>query len=1142
MAVACVAALTPLNSMAATPSAPQQTFPALPATLSPTAPYHLLQRPGIGPTRGQSPHRIPAIPNAAPSTTPASTAPPFAGFYSGAFFSASDSATPARWRPLAADFNQDGKTDIVTFGSDIVNLRLGNGDGTFQAPIVSAVDPSSAAHYQLEVVQFATVADLNGDGFPDIVAGDGFGLVTLLNQKNGTFAVGSMLQPQGSSPTETQILSMAVGKTTTGGGQDVVVVGLEYPGQRVYAETFVNDGTGSFPSSKVDSSAVQTRFPSFSTSIALADVNHDGKLDLLVENGFASGNSSEIDVHLGNGDGTFQATAPNEAVQFPGFFFYFSNFTVASLTGNPSRLDLIVSNQYGAYLALANGDGTYQPPQPALPDDPVTTPPGSLNPGISSPSFAMQVEDLNGDGKPDLVLRYGNSLATYLGNGDGTFGSVAGTAALSSDSVNASEGASQIVFADFNGDGMIDFASSDVWSGYLGIGLGDGDGTFATAPLLYSPASPKVSPLAFSAEVTADLNGDGVADVLGVNGIDDSIVAALATGKGKFQFKQALPASAYNLSFIDPAVTYFDGNDEPDFNGDGKPDFILVAHDYSIAVALSNGDGTLQTPIPVVLSSALHCLPYSIAVGDVNGDKKLDMVVGFTGDAACEPAATGNGASNGTPSGYFVALGNGDGTFSPSNITFTPFGSSVWRVALVPFHGPGKPLDLIVANFVGSNPAARDPYVGLLPGNGDGTFGASVRVDSGHSINAIRADDFNHDGKPDLTLISTYDANSQPPLPGGVLLYAGNGDGTFASPITLAVDSGFQDGVFADVNGDGISDLLLSNQDGGQSYAGISVLLGTGNGTFAAPLNYFSIPGSPLLVGNFLGDNVPSIITPGSGASALLMNQGGTSISLLPSTLTIAPGQPVNLVVALAATLPNRPAPTGAVTLYDGQTQIGSGSLSNGSLTLTTAQLAPGAHSLSAAYSGDANFNPNHTAGVAITVAAPPAPDYTVTPSVPSLTIAKGSSANLTLSIAANAGLSGNVTFTCSGLPAEAACTFAPATMNVAAGQTATDTLTISTTAATAASVRSAARLSSRTRRFGDGAALAGLLLIVLPFRRGSKRFFTLAFACASRWEALWSWQGAEAVPPLNLPLQRTPEHPRVHLRSLSQPRHSPEA
>ncbi len=1055
-----------------------------------------------------------AKPSVRPSDTLASPAPPFAGFYSGAFFSASDSATPAPWRPLAADFNQDGKADIVTFGPHIVNLRLGNGDGTFSAPTVSTVDPSSPAYNALTEPQYAIAADLNGDGYPDIVTGDVFVIVVLLNQKNGTFAVGSVLEPAWINQENfAGISDVAVGRTTPNGSQDIVAI---LPGpvgstSEQYEETFLNDGSGAFPTNKTDRYPSQGT-PITSTSIALADVNHDGNVDLLVENSFSAFEfGSAVEVHLGNGDGSFQASAPGGAVQFPGFLGYGSNFVVTSLTGDPSKLDIILANQHGPYVALSNGDGTYQPAQPALPNDPVAPPLGDYNPKLFDPILGVQTADIDGDGKPDLILDEDGGLVTYLGNGNGTFGPVAGTAALANDGFVNQTGASQIVIADFNGDGKLDFVSSDNSSGYLGIGFGNGDGTFATAPLLYSPASPKISPLSFTAEATADLNGDGVADVLGVNGIDNSIVAALSAGKGKFKFKQALPASAFNLYFIDPAVTYFNGNNKVDLNGDGRPDFILVAQDNSIAVALSNGDGTLQTPIPIALGTTLHCTPYSMAVGDVNGDRKLDLVIAYTGDSGC--VLPGVAPAGNTPSGYFVALGNGDGTFSPSTITFTPFDSSVEAVALAPLHGQNKPLDLIVSNYVGVSNLPPDAHVSLLPGSGDGTFGTPVTVDSGHSTYAILTDDFNHDGKPDLTLIAQYNPNSVSTLPGGVFLYAGNGDGTFASPITLNIDSGFIAGAFADVNGDGISDLLLSNQNGDEFYSGISVLLGTGNGTFAAPINYFSTPANPLLVGNFLGDNVPSIITPGAGSTALLMNQGGTSISLTPSAPTIAPGQPVNLAVALTATLPNRPAPTGAVTIYDGVTQIGAGSLSDGSFTFTTSQLAPGAHSLSAAYSGDGNFNPNRSVSIAFTVAAPPPPDYTVTPGVSSLTIAKGSTGTVALSIAANAGLSGNITFACAGVPAEAACTFAPATLNAAPGQTATDTLTISTTAP-AASVRGVARLSSHTRRFGNVVALAGLLLVVLPFRRGSKRYFTLALAvCLAGGSALMLGCGGGAGP-----------------------------
>src|SRR5262249_6164964 len=151
------------------------------------------------------------------------------------------------------------------------------------------------------------------------------------------------------------------------------------------------------------------------------------------------------------------------------------------------------------------------------------------------------------------------------------------------------------------------------------------------------------------------------------------------------------------------------------------------------------------------------------------------------------------------------------------------------------------------------------------------------------------------------------------------------------------------------------------------------------------------------------------------------------SLVVTASPSSITSGQSVTLAATLKPTLAGRPTPSGTVTFYDGSTQIGSAPAANASIS--SSQLSVGSHSITAVYSGDANFNPNTSAPVTVTVPTPPAPDFTFTPSTTSLNVPKGQSANVTMTVAANATLAASVTFQCAGLPAEATCVFSPASL-----------------------------------------------------------------------------------------------------------------
>jgi hypothetical protein len=290
----------------------------------------------------------------------------------------------------------------------------------------------------------------------------------------------------------------------------------------------------------------------------------------------------------------------------------------------------------------------------------------------------VAVADVNGDGKPDIVVANGcsspsscweGSAGVLLGNGDGTF-----QTERTFDSGGWNYYGSQAVVADVNGDGKPDIvvtncaaigAGSCTDQGTLGVLLGKGDGSFK-AVVTY-PTNGQASSAA-----VADVNGDGKLDLVATNS-DGTVAVLLGNGNGTFQ--SAVLYSAGNEGVHTVAVA--------DVNGDGNPDLVIGycgadgcgGNDSGgVGVLIGNGDGTFQ---PVVSYNAQWVM--SVQVADVNLDGRPDIVLA---DWAGEVG---------------VLLGNGSGTFQPI-ITFSAGASYSTSVAVADLNGDGSP-DAVVANY-----------------------------------------------------------------------------------------------------------------------------------------------------------------------------------------------------------------------------------------------------------------------------------------------------------------------------------------------------------------------------------------------------------------------------------------------------------
>jgi len=178
--------------------------------------------------------------------------------------------------------------------------------------------------------------------------------------------------------------------------------------------------------------------------------------------------------------------------------------------------------------------------------------------------------------------------------------------------------------------------------------------------------------------------------------------------------------------------------------------------------------------------------------------------------------------------------------FAPA-VVYESGGVGARSVVVADVNGDGKP-DLLVANNCGNSNNCNSGSVGVLLGNGDGTFQAALSYDSGaYDSMALAVADVNGDGKPDLLIGSFCSSIECSDLHNAVSVSLGNGDGTFQAPVTYATNGTFGTWSVAsrDVNADGTLDLLAANGGGGQiGLGGVGVLLGYGDGTFQTAVDY----------------------------------------------------------------------------------------------------------------------------------------------------------------------------------------------------------------------------------------------------------------------------------------------------------------
>jgi hypothetical protein len=632
---------------------------------------------------------------------------------------------------ILTDVDGDGKLDLLAVDSEalgVVSTLKGNGDGTFLPP--TTVTLAGTAPNNL------IFADFNGDGKIDFAGVDSSNQVNVYLQNAGTFLLTGT--PLVTPDTVYDSCNLTAGDLNGDGKAEIVSSNCNDNNLTVY----VSNGDGTFQTgvyynvASTDTSLADL----YPEAVTIADVNGDGKNDIISSND----DGGDITVLLGNGDGT--VTVPT--VGFATGGYPRTPAVVGDFNGDGLQDIVISDDEYSFVYLQGYGDGTFRSALDYY---------SPTSDNLNGYGITIASGDFNGDGLPDVVV--GNccdstlGVTVFLSRADGSL----------QPGVNYGTGGNleYVAVADFNGDTKLDIAATDRSNGVVQIFLGNGDGTFATPNPFATDIGGSPYP---NGVVAGDFNHDGHVDLAVVNSNKGDVGVLLGDGAGNFSTPTPYPISQYAYEIT-----------AADLNGDGYLDLLVPlnstpSNGVAVLLADSTNPGTFKAESDVAIGFSRL---YSAAVGDLNGDGKVDLAV------TVQDTSIGQGIA--------VALGNGDGTFQSANLFSTTVQSSFWDspwpayVKMFDLDNDGK-LDLIYTN-------SEYATVGVMFGQGDGTFSVPTEYASGGYAYGLTLADVNGDGAMDVVTAGDDFA-------GASVLLNNSGMGTqanfavSASPNTATVTAG----------------------------------------------------------------------------------------------------------------------------------------------------------------------------------------------------------------------------------------------------------------------------------------------------------------------------------------------------------------
>lgn len=647
------------------------------------------------------------------------------------------------------DFNSDLQKDlaVANFGTNDIRIFSGVGNGTFM--FKTTINTESSRPICVKV------ADFNNDGRDDLATVN-YGTNNIgifLGYGNGTFDITVALSTNyDSSP-----ISMAAGDFNHDNATDIVVANSGTNSIGI----FFGYGNGSFGIQTI----ILLHMKSHPYFITLADFNDDSELDIVVVNR----GSNTINIFLGHSNSAFSTQSYSTGNNSLPYSVAIGDYN------KDNKLDIVVAN-YGTYeLIILKGDG-----KGSFADQTTFFTERTFHP------YSIVSADFNKDGRSDIaVVNYDtNYVRILLGS---TFYSMSQPSFYSTERNSYSQ---SLALADFDNDSSLDIVVANYRTSVIGILFGRGNGTFSNQVICSTGRNSGPHNI-----IVDDINKDNQQDIIVANYWGNNL--GIFLGYGDRDFSEEMTYSTGSGSGPSSVIV-------EDFNNDNQPDIAVTnLWTNNIGIFLGYGNGSFSSQI--VYNTGYNSQPMSIASGDLNNDKRLDIVV-----------------ANYWANSVGIFLGYGNGSFSKQITYYIGNGSAPSCIALGDFNKDNY-LDIAVANS-GTN------TIGILLGYGNGTFLIQANYSTGNNSNpvSLMIEDFNNDNYSDIA-VTNY-------LAGNIGVLFGHGDGSFSSQFTYFNENNNRliSIVAGDFNNDTLPDLAVANNLGDT----VDILLGHSNGTFAFETSY----------------------------------------------------------------------------------------------------------------------------------------------------------------------------------------------------------------------------------------------------------------------------------------------------------------
>ena len=770
--------------------------------------------------------------------------------------------------------------------------KAGVGPGTFFSPSGSPYPAGMAA---FDVV----LADVDNDGDLDMAIANqsGNNVVLRLNDGTGGFSAAHPNSPFG---VFSGVTSVRFGDVNNDGRIDMITCNNSANTVSVR----LNNGTGNF-SADAPGSPLAGGF-NLPYSAALADVDGDGDLDLIVAND-VGGN---VSVRLNNGSGDFTAIAPGSPYAVGANTFG----VVSGDVDNDGDIDIVATASAGGATVLLNtgtgsfiigstfaggtgvqvpilgdidGDGDLDLAMPNSASNTVTVrlnngagsfltqPAGSPYPMGTTPR-AISFADIDGDGDLDLLSANNNALGIIvrLNMGSGVFSSFGNNSPISTGGLRS------LALGDVDGDGDMDIAIPINATAQAGILMNSTQPRFVCTANCGSLAyTPNISPQrnansALTASLltwqftepmtTATASFPTGAPPAGTNApirVWGSMTASRTPNAG------AMGTWAYNATgttaTFTPAKSFFPGEEVMVSVTSAQNTSKVSARPYTYSFRAKAGVGPAVFVPQAQSPFATGTSPQAAALGDIDGDGDADMVVAGGG-------------------GLIVRQNNGAGNFS--SLAIIPTIASPNAIALGDADNDGD-LDIVVSNSL----AASNVSVLLNAGNGTFITALGSPMSVGAAPRNVAWGDADGDGDLDIA-VADFSANA-------VSLLLNNGSAAFAAGGVFPTTGGVVSLRFADIDNDGDLDIAAANNSG---TIGLAVLQNNGLGAYTLLAGTpIATPSSPaaLTTGDVDGDgDLDCIVSANLSATAtVLLNNGSGTYTVAASYATGAQSREVQL-------------------------------------------------------------------------------------------------------------------------------------------------------------------------------------------------------------------------------------------------------